>query len=135
MLTLEDIQAQEEASVLDHFTAEDAWRLGCLVHGLAGEDADRISVSVKQNGRLLFFCAGNETTVENEDWIRWKRNTVERFCHSSYYMKKKFNDDFDLFYRDRIVSPESYTIYGGGFPIVVRGGGNDRKSGRLRALG
>ena len=123
MYTEQDILQQEAEAILHRFTNKDAWRLGNLVREFAGEKAEKICIDVSRGSQKLFYFAGEDTIPDNADWIRWKRNTVERFHHASYCMKMQFGGDFDYFYKNRNLSPEEYTIYGGGFPILVENAG------------
>ena len=121
--TLEELAAHEETLQLDHFTKTDAWTLGNLVREAAGDDAPRVTIVVRRCGRTLFFSEGEQATAENEYWAEKKINVVDFFEHSSHYMRAKFNEDEDFFYRDRTLTADEYAIHGGAFPIRVKGTG------------
>ena len=119
-ITQEEIRVQQEETELEHISAAEARELGAIVRRLAGADGEKISVAVRLNGRPVFFAAGEETTPDNEAWIGWKQNVVERFRVPSLLMKLQYGGDGDRFLHERKLNPERYALAGGGFPIRVK---------------
>lgn len=112
---------QEEQLQFDTFTADTAWQLGTLLREAVEARGKAVAIDIQLFGHPLFFYAMPGTTPDNIDWIRRKRNVVERFHQSSYairlILKKKqttLTDQAGLSLRDHAAA-------GGGFPIRLRG--------------
>ena len=118
-----ELLQQEWDAVLLHFSQQDAFDLGMAVRELAAENRENISVSIKRGMQLAFFCAGAQTSQDNEHWIRRKRNVVERHGHSSLYIRCCYDDNDASYYQKLGTSPADYAIHGGGFPIRIQGTG------------
>ncbi|MEZ0541876.1 heme-degrading domain-containing protein [Fibrella arboris] len=114
---------QEDELQFDAFTTNTAWQLGTLLKDTVEARGKAVAIDIQLFGQPLFFYAMPGTTPDNIDWIRRKRNVVERFHQSSYAvrlaLKKKqttLTDQARLPLRD-------YAAAGGGFPIRLRGSG------------
>ncbi len=117
------LKMQEEILQFTHFTNEDAWELGKLMAEEARARKYNVAISIRRNnGMILFQHMGDETTIENEEWLERKFNTVRRqevssleFCiymqNSGHTMAEKFMDD------------NVYACVGGGFPIRIEDAG------------
>ncbi|KAK4126387.1 hypothetical protein N657DRAFT_643171 [Parathielavia appendiculata] len=128
------------------FTAETAWTLGVALRErlLSLPQGQRkpalISISLT-NGQVVFQCATEPGTVlDNETWVRRKRNTVLRWGVSSWAMRMKmaaglggvgvaaadeveatFVKKFTLVSSNGGAVADDYCIHGGGYPVRVRG--------------
>ncbi|KAJ5899590.1 hypothetical protein N7495_004334 [Penicillium taxi] len=132
------------------FTAETAWTLGNALRtrilSLPSNQRRPALISIalatapSERGSLhVIFQATTEsgTVLDNENWVRRKRNTVLRFGLSSWTMRQKiasglevsataddveaaFVKKFGLNSASGAVADE-YAIHGGGFPIRVQG--------------
>ena len=114
---------QEEQLQFDSFSLDTAWQLGTRLKEAIEARGKAAAIDIQLTGHPLFFYAMPGTTPDNIDWIRRKRNVVQRFHRSSYAMrlelrKKQTNllDQSGLVLRD-------YATAGGGFPILLRGTG------------
>lgn len=114
---------QEEELQFDSFNTDTAWQLGTLLKEAVEARGKAVAIDIQLFGHPLFFYAMPGTTPDNIDWIRRKRNVVERFHQSSYAvrlaLKKKqttLTDQAGLALRDHAAA-------GGGFPIRLRGSG------------
>ncbi|ADB38379.1 heme-degrading domain-containing protein [Spirosoma linguale] len=112
---------QEEQLQFDTFNADTAWQLGMRLKEAVEVRGKAVAIDIQLFGHPLFFYAMPGTTPDNIDWIRRKRNVVERFHRSSYAvrlsLKKKqttLTDQAGLPLRDNAAA-------GGGFPIRLRG--------------
>ncbi len=112
---------QEEQLQFDVFNADTAWQLGTLLKEAVEARGKAVAIEIQLFGHPLFFYAMPGSTPDNIDWIRRKRNVVERFQQSSYavrlILKKKkttLTEQLGLPLRD-------YVAAGGGFPIRLRG--------------
>ncbi|KAF9182991.1 hypothetical protein BGZ51_000758 [Haplosporangium sp. Z 767] len=120
---LPNLLAQEQELQFTHFTNEDALTLGLQLVQLAKNRSPYkgISVLITRNGQALFQHAMEGTTVDNENWMRRKTNTVVRLQHSSYYIGRllasKGQADMEKSY---MVSMTDYACHGGGFPLLIK---------------
>ncbi|GAB2540034.1 heme-degrading domain-containing protein [Spirosoma aerophilum] len=112
---------QEEQLQFDTFNADTAWQLGMRLKEAVEARGKAVAIDIQLFGHPLFFYAMPGTTPDNIDWIRRKRNVVERFHQSSYAvrltLKKKqttLTDQAGHSLRDNAAA-------GGGFPIRLRG--------------
>jgi uncharacterized protein (UPF0303 family) len=119
-MPLAELAAQEEELQFSTFTNDDAWTLGsALVATARGADLP-VAVGITRNGHRLFHASLPGTAPDNDSWIERKTRVVERFGHSSLYVReaslakgRTFDEEFGL-------DPRRYAAHGGGFPILVR---------------
>jgi len=120
---IERLALQEERLQFEHFDAQTAWELGSRMRQCAVERGFKIAIEVRQLGFPLFFTALPGTSPDNPDWIRRKRNVVERFHRSSYAIALDTQKRGTTLPERYGVSLEDFVLSGGGFPIRVRGVG------------
>ncbi|MBS1209808.1 MAG: hypothetical protein H6R19_2206 [Proteobacteria bacterium] len=114
---------QEERLQFASFDAETAWELGNRLRGKAVARGYRIAIEVRQMGFPLFYSALPGTSPDNADWLRRKRNVVERFHKSSLAVGLSM-DKRGMTLVERYGIPlTDYVGAGGGFPIRVKGTG------------
>lgn len=117
------IALQEEELQFEAFGPEVAWQLGCRMREAALAAGHRIAIELRLNGFPLFHCALDGSSPDNAEWLRRKRNVVERFHKSSYAMGLMM-DKRGLTLETRYGLPlADYVGAGGGFPVRVRGTG------------
>ncbi|MDT3427844.1 uncharacterized protein (UPF0303 family) [Paenibacillus forsythiae] len=119
-LSAEQVLQQEYGLELDSFSAEDAVTFGMKVLEISGERSKYIVVAVRRNGKLLFYKAGADTVIAQDELIRRKTNAVNRQGHSSLYLFLKYDGDEQAFCQVYDVSPEDCALHGGCFPIKLR---------------
>ena len=113
---LHRIALQEQRLQFDHFNATTAWNLGKRLKEAAEARQAAIVIDVHSQGMPLFFVALEGTTPDNPDWVRRKRNIVNRFFRSSYavgLMAKQQKINLDAF------DSRDYAAHGGCFPILL----------------
>ena len=120
---IEILQKQEELLWFDAFDGDTAWDLGCFMVRQAKEQGIRIAVCIRlNNGCRLFQYVPVGTGISNQSWMERKYETVKRMERSSllsrYVLESKEQTLADLGPSDA-----ECTLYGGGFPIRVRGVG------------
>ncbi|MFD1773614.1 heme-binding protein [Paenibacillus rhizophilus] len=121
--TIEEVLQQERDMELDSFSAEDAFTLGMNVLEIAGKQSRGLVVSVRRNGKLLFYKAGTNTVIDQDDCIRQKTNVVNLHSHSSLYLFLKYDGDEQAYCQVNGVSSGDYALNGGCFPIKLRNAG------------
>jgi uncharacterized protein (UPF0303 family) len=118
---LEHIAMQERHLVFQQFDANIAWSLGCTLRVLAETQFVGVVIDISLHDRQLFYCAMPNSTPDNADWVRRKRNTVLRCHKSSYAIGLKFALEGGSFFEKTGANPKDYATHGGGFPIWLEG--------------
>jgi uncharacterized protein (UPF0303 family) len=119
-MTLADLAAEEEELQLTSFTADDAWSLGTALVTAARRAQAPVAVDVSRNRHTLFHAALPGAAPDNAAWIRRKARVVNRFGHSSLYMRQLCAADGTTLEEKFGLSPDRYAAHGGAVPIVVR---------------
>jgi len=117
------VSLQEQTLQFEHFDARTAWDIGSRLKAAAEWKNAAVAIDITVNGHPLFFYTMPGTSPDNADWIRRKRNTVQRWHRSSLGFGLKLEkDQIDLFKRFG-VDFNDYAVHGGSFPLVVAGTG------------
>ncbi len=113
------LEMQEEILQFSHFTNEDAWELGCILVAEAKRRKLPVAVSIRlNNGAVPFQYESNGITLDNEEWMERKQNTVRRMEKSSFLvcmLLKKAEQTLE----DWRLDAGEYAAAGGAFPIRV----------------
>ena len=120
---LDELEAQESRLVFDRFDDDTAWELGSALREKASAGGLPIAISVRRNGRLLFFAALPGSSADNEAWLARKCAVVDRYGHSSLRVGEQFRVDGKSFDESSRLDPASFAAHGGAFPILLRGTG------------
>jgi len=120
---LDELEAQESRLVFDRFDDDTAWELGSALRAQASAGGLPIAISVRRNGRLLFFAALPGSSADNEAWLARKCAVVDRYGHSSLRVGEQFRVDGKSFDESARLDPASFAAHGGAFPILLRGTG------------
>jgi Uncharacterized conserved protein len=120
---LDQIAKEEAELVLDQFTEEDAWELGCLMVEEAKKRQARIAIDIRRPGQIMFHAALAGATPDNDEWIRRKSNVVFRFGKASLAVGVSLALAETTIEQKSFVSPLEFSPHGGAFPIRVRGCG------------
>lgn len=124
MNTEQDLKviAEQEARLrFERFDAAVAWELGVRLKEAAEGLHSAIAMDISLFGQALFFYAMPGATPDNADWIRRKRNVVQRFHRSSYavgLMLKQKESSLEA----RGLHPQDYAAHGGVSPFSCGGG-------------
>ena len=117
---LEELRQQEAELQFTHFTNDDAYTLGQIVVELARQDNLAITVDIIRHGQQLFHAARPGTTCDNDEWIKRKVRTANRFGHSSYYMGINYKRQNTTMQEKAMLDPAEFAAHGGCFPIFIR---------------
>jgi len=120
---LEAIKQEEAELQFESFTNETALRLGQSIVERAKADRLPVTVRIRRGAQLLFHCACEGTSADNDDWVERKARVVERFGRSTYYMEVSQRLSGKPFAEQYLLDPTLYVPWNGGFPIVARGFG------------
>ncbi|KAI9167957.1 hypothetical protein HJFPF1_04100 [Paramyrothecium foliicola] len=117
-----------DSFTFDSFTADDAWELGHLLYARLIPFSKKmpvlISIVLASSGQTLFQACLGSTTIDNEHWVRRKRNTVLRWGKSSWWAHCFWDGDEDRFrnlFSMSVEQSSQYAIHGGAVPIRVQG--------------
>ena len=114
---------QEEHLQFDVFNPDTAWQLGTRLKEAVEARGKAAAIDIQFFGQPLFFCAMPGTTPDNVDWIRRKRNVVERFHRSSYAMRLMLRRKGITLLEQSGLLLRDHATAGGCFPILLRGTG------------
>jgi uncharacterized protein (UPF0303 family) len=118
--TLAQLAAEEEELQFSVFTNDDAWELGSALVAAGREQGAPIAVDITRNRHRLFHAALPGATPDNASWIRRKTRVVNRFGHSSLYVRQASIERGTTFEAEFGLDPQRYAAHGGAFPILVR---------------
>ena len=115
-----ELTAEEEELQFSSFTNDDAWELGtALVEGARRQGAP-VAIDISRNSHTLFHVALPGATPDNDSWIARKQRVVQRFGHSTLYMRQVFVERGTTFEEALGLDPQRYAAHGGGFRVIVR---------------
>jgi len=123
MTDLDRITLQEQSLQFDQFDARMAWELGSRLKAAAETRGQAVAIDIALHGQPLFFFAMPGTTPDNVDWVRRKRNVVQRFHRSSYAMGLRLAEQQTTMTDKYGVDARDFAPFGGSFPLILRGTG------------
>ena len=118
---LERVAQQEEQLQFRNFDTHTAWTVGTRLRAVAEARGLAVAIDIQVNGHPLFFTAMPGTTPDNVDWIRRKRNVVQRFHRSSYAIGLQLQKQQTTLTEQAGVEARDYAPHGGCFPIRLHG--------------
>jgi uncharacterized protein (UPF0303 family) len=120
---LDELEAQEQRLVFDHFDEGTAWELGVALRDAALADALPVTISVRRNGQRLFHAALPGASADNDGWVARKSAVVDRYGRSSLRVGEEFRVKGGSFDESSRLDPAEYAAHGGAFPVLLRGTG------------
>lgn len=120
---LEIIEEQEKAFIFQHFTNEDAWKLGTIFVEEFHKRKVAAAVRIRLNsGYTVFQYGTDDTGLDHENWMTRKENTVRVKAISSIKADALLKANH-ITLADWFLDPMEYSTCGGCFPIRVEGVG------------
>jgi uncharacterized protein (UPF0303 family) len=119
-IPLAELAAQEEELQFTSFTNDDAWDLGSALVATGRREQLPVAVDISRNGQQLFHAALAGTSPDNDSWIARKTRVVNRFGHSSLYVREASLAKGTTAEEEFGLDPVQYAAHGGAFPILVR---------------
>ena len=120
---LEELAAEEAELQLPGFDEDDAWALGNALVDAARAAGAPVAIDIRRNGHQLFHAALRGSSPDNDRWIERKARVVDRFGHSSLYMRMLCEQDGTTLEEKFLVDGREFAAHGGAFPLLVRGVG------------
>ena len=118
--SLAELAAEEEELQFPGFDNDDAWDLGSALVAAARRDGAPVAVDISRHGHQLFHASLPGTSPDNDSWIQRKTRVVQRFGHSSLYVRQASIERGTTFEAEFGLDPARYAAHGGAFPVVVR---------------
>jgi uncharacterized protein (UPF0303 family) len=88
-----ELMKQEEDFSFSSFDNDDAIALGQEMLKIATSQKAPVIVQVRIGQQIIFHAALSGTTTENDWWINRKARVVEKFNHSSMYVRVSFEEN------------------------------------------
>jgi uncharacterized protein (UPF0303 family) len=120
---LEELAAEEAELQLPGFDEDDAWALGNALVDAARAAGAPVAMDIRRHGHQLFHAALRGSSPDNDRWIERKARVVDRFGHSSLYMRMLCEQDGTTLEEKFLVDGREFAAHGGAFPLLVRGVG------------
>src|SRR5215472_7055769 len=108
---LAKIALQERRLQFKAFDSEAAWAIGTALKAAAKSRQASVSIDIQINGHTLFSYAMQGTSPDNLDWIRRKRNLVQRYHRSSYAIGLKLERAKSTL-QEKCLDPKEYAAHG-----------------------
>lgn len=110
---------EEDELRFERFTNEEALELGLMIVDKANARGVAITSEIQRNGQVLFHYAMSGTAMDNDEWVRRKARTVNRFSMSSYHYGLWLEQKGQTLHQ-RGLDEFLFAASGGGFPLRIR---------------
>jgi uncharacterized protein (UPF0303 family) len=111
---------QEDRLVFPFFDYDTAWQLGAALYEAAHQQELTVAITIRRGVQRVFHAALSGSSANNDAWLDRKCAVVERFGHSSYYVRclsrAEGDGDFNVVHQ---LDPRNYAAHGGAFPILL----------------
>ena len=121
--TLDQLAAEEAELQFPAFTEDDAWTLGSAMVATARVAGAPVAIDITRHGHQLFHAALPGSSPDNDRWIERKARVVDRFGHSSLYMRTLCAQDGSTLEEKFLLDGREFAAHGGAFPLLIRGVG------------
>ena len=122
-ISLDQLAAEEAELQFSAFTEDDAWALGGAMVATARQAGAPVAIDIRRHGHQLFHAALPGSSPDNDRWIERKIRVVDRFGHSSLYMRTLCAQDGSTLQEKFLLDEREFAAHGGAFPLLVRGVG------------
>jgi uncharacterized protein (UPF0303 family) len=122
-MSLDQLAAEEAELQFPAFTEDDAWALGSAMVATARAAGAPVAIDITRHGHQLFHAALPGSSPDNDRWIERKARVVDRFGHSSLYMRTMCAQDGATLAEKFLLDERVFAAHGGAFPLLVRGVG------------
>jgi uncharacterized protein (UPF0303 family) len=115
-----ELVKQEESLQFKSFTNETALEIGLSLVKKAKELNRPITIDITKNRQQIFHYSFEGTSLDNDNWVIRKNNTVYRFNKSSYHIGTLLNVLGKTLEEKFYISSLEYATHGGAFPIIIK---------------
>lgn len=119
---LEQCIYEEEMLQFEHFSHKDALDLGMKLIEHSAVQSGPVAIEIVLNNLTIFRYFPDGTSLYNEVWLKWKRNTVNMMQMSSLHVFAKLENSKENL-EDWCLDPKEFAACGGGFPIRIKNSG------------
>lgn len=120
---LKRLLMEENELQFSNFDEDTAWEIGCNLVNQAVAENFPITIDISRGEHQVFHASRPGTSADNDEWIKRKSRLVNRFGHSSLYVRQLLKSK-EKRLEDAYLIPESvFAPHGGCFPIIVKGTG------------
>ncbi|MCL9782456.1 heme-degrading domain-containing protein [Vibrio sp. S4M6] len=122
-INLTELLDQEKQLLFAEFDNNIAWQIGCALKQAAEKCSAKVAIEVYAFEQVLFSYAMQGTSMDNQEWIRRKRQSVMRFGHSTFFSGQYNASKKRDFESQPHIDAKEYCTHGGAFPIRLKSGG------------
>ena len=115
------IALQEQKLQFERFDAGVAWEIGSWLRNAAAAQNQSIAIDITLAGAPLFYHAMLGATPNNAEWIRRKKNVLNRFHKSTYAVGLEYQRNNSTLEARTGAPLVDFVTAGGCFPIRLRG--------------
>ena len=115
------IALQEQKLQFERFDAGTAWEIGSWLRNAAAAQNQSIAIDITLAGAPLFYHAMLGATPNNAEWIRRKKNVLNRFHKSTYAVGLEYQRNNSTLEARTGAPLVDFVTAGGCFPIRLRG--------------
>lgn len=106
---------------LDHFTHDDAWRLGSLLVDAGREHGYRLTIAIWIGEQRVFHVGLPGSSAMTDRWVERKAAVVRHFDRSSLAVSDRYVQDWNAFAAAFATPAAEYAPGDGAVPIRVAG--------------
>lgn len=117
---MKNTSAEEQRYQFDRFNAKTAFEIGCHAVEVMNDNNLDMCIDIHAFDKTLFHYSSDRCSVNNEDWLKRKRNSVLYFSHSTKFLNIKNNNDPMILSTKYGLPLDRYCITMGGFPIYLK---------------
>ncbi len=117
-----EVRADEESIRFESFSNKDALDLGNFLAEKVYSQGIELAICIRRpNGAILFQHMTEGASMNNQNWMERKFNTVSLMERSSYgaWVESKITGEGVTHHG---LSDEDYVFCGGGFPVILKTG-------------
>lgn len=117
--TIDKLQSEMDELQFTHFTSSDALTIGQLLIKNCPKDSG-ITIDITKNRQQIFHYSFDNTSPDNDEWVRRKTNLVYRVFKSSYLIGQELKMNGSTIEESYLISESEFAPHGGCFPIIIK---------------
>lgn len=120
MITVEEIEKQQEKYQFDKFDNDIAYEIGNIIFNKAKERNLPVAISITKTNQKIFFVSLPGATIINEIWLKRKENSVYHFHTSSMILELQLENVQYTLGQIHGIKDSDFAAAGGCFPIIIK---------------